>query len=169
MEHRASQRRNGSVCCTYEGVRYEFASGKAAETLHDQAPAIRILFRRRCSRSSAVRNRALNSRCTARFSCIAQVGPLRFEAQLADIMPDGLVAIVYDRTIRIESGTRLNGVEVAFGPKVIKLDMELRHFTRLVLPSGASAVRAGCRIVGAQSEVERFVRHFLKELDPGGS
>jgi flagellar brake protein len=151
--------------CTHQGVRYEFASGNAAEALHEGAPAIRLVFpptvlalQRRAKPRLAIPPRAP-------IGCLVEIGALSFEAHLADITPDGLGALVFDPAIRIEPGTRLNGVQVTIGPNVIELDLEVRHFTRITLPSGSSAIRAGCSVVGAPSDIERLVRHFLRELE----
>ncbi len=153
--------------CMHEGVRYEFASGKAAEVTHEGMPAFRLVFppavlalQRRARPRVSVPSKAA-------ISCLVDVGALSFEAHLADITPDGLGALVYDPAIRLEPGTRLNGVQVVMGRNVFRLDLEVRHFTRVTLREGTTAIRAGCAVVGAPPDHERLVSHFLKELDPG--
>jgi c-di-GMP-binding flagellar brake protein YcgR len=153
--------------CTHEGVRYEFAAGHANECLHQGAPAIRLAFpptvlalQRRARPRLAIPPKTP-------IACAVRLGPLGFEAQLADITPDGLGAIIYDPGIRLEPGMKLRGVEIALGRSVVKIDLEVKHFTRVPLPGGAWAIRAGCKILGKPSDLERLVSHFLKELDAG--
>ena len=153
--------------CSHDAVRYEFASGNAAEAMHNGRPAICLplpptLLALKLQRRARPR---LDIPRRTWLSCVVRLGPLGFDALLADITPDGLGALVYDPAIRLEPGAKLPGVQIRLGGRVIRLDVEVLHFTRVPLADGKWAARAGCTVSGAAQDIEGLVAHFLRELE----
>ncbi len=94
------------------------------------------------------------------------LGPIAFDAKVVDISLNGIGAIVYDANIHLEPGMLLRRTRIIrpqSRPAVV--DLEVRHLSRITLPDGRAATRAGCRFIGAAAEIESLIRFFVTELD----
>ena len=152
--------------CSHEGVHYEFLATGPHETGHGGQPGIQFAFpdsllvlHRRADRRYAVPPQMP-------LSCEISLGPIAFDAKIVDISLNGVGAIVYDASIRLETGMTLRRTRIIQprGRPVV-VDLEVRHISRIILPDGRAAHRAGCRFIGAAGEIESLIRFFVTELD----
>jgi len=99
------------------------------------------------------------------LSCEISLGAIAFEAKVVDISLNGIGAITYDASNRLVAGMMLRRARIIQprGRPVI-VDLEVRHISRIVLPDGRPAHRAGCRFIGAAREIEGLIRLFVTEL-----
>jgi len=98
--------------------------------------------------------------------CEIDWGPISFDAQVVDLSRDGLGAIVFDLYIRIDPGTVFSRARVICPHrKPVVIDMEVRHVTKVLLPDGKPANRAGCRFVGERRDLDDLIRLFITELE----
>jgi len=94
--------------------------------------------------------------------CDIRMGELSFEATVVDISLGGIGTLVYDAAIQIDPGTRIGGARILYPQREpLTVELEIRHVTRIVLPGGGPANRAGCRIFGAAQHIEALVQLFL--------
>ena len=94
--------------------------------------------------------------------CEIRLGKLSFEATVVDISMGGIGMLVYDAAIHIDPGTRIRGARILHAQRApLAVELEIRHVTRIVLPAGGPANRAGCRIFGAAQDIEALVQLFL--------
>jgi len=151
--------------CNHEGVHYEFLASEPHETDHDGHPGIRFTFP-----SSLL---ALHRRAHRRYdvppkvplSCEIKIGPVAFDAKILDISLSGIGTIIYDASIQLEPGMILRNARI-LRPRghLVTLDLDVRHVTRIILPEGRAAQRAGCRFIGSAFEIESLIRFFVTEL-----
>ena len=152
--------------CSHEGAHCEFPATDPHETDHDGRPGIRFAFpdsllvlRRRASRRYVVPPQVP-------LICEISLGAIAFEAKVVDISLNGIGAITYDASNRLVAGMMLRRARIIQprGRPVI-VDLEVRHISRIVLPEGRPAHRAGCRFIGDAREIEGLIRLFVTELD----
>jgi c-di-GMP-binding flagellar brake protein YcgR len=154
--------------CNHRGVHYEFVAANPNEVEFEGAPAIQLSF------PTALL--ALHRRAQPRFMvpprvplrCVVEWGPVSFDARVVDISRQGIGAIVYDPGIRLEPGTRLPRARIEHPARSIMVALEVRHARKVTLPGGKPALRAGCRLIGAQHDLEDLIRLFVTDLDAAG-
>ena len=149
----------------HDGVHYEFLASDAHETDHGGQPGIQFAF------PGAML--ALHRRSHTRYivppqvplTCEIRVGPIAFDAKVVDISLNGIGAIVYDAAIHLEIGMLLKRTRIVQPRgRPVLVDLEVRHISRIILPEGGAAHRAGCRIIGAKGEIESLISFFVTEL-----
>lgn len=161
--------RRVSFGCSHEGAHFEFLASEPREIDHCGQPGIQfavpgslLVLHRRAHPRYAVPPRVP-------LSCEISLGPMAFEAKIVDISTNGIGAIIYDAGICLESGMLLRHTRIARPrSRPVLVDLEVRHISRIVLPGGGGAHKAGCRIIGAAGEVESLIRFFITELDALG-
>jgi c-di-GMP-binding flagellar brake protein YcgR len=152
--------------CSHEGVHYEFLAAEAHEADHGGQPGIQFAF----PGSMLVLHRRGHKRYAVPpqvpLSCEISLGPIAFDAKVVDISLNGIGAIVYDAGIRLEPGMMLHRTRIIQprGQPVV-VDLEVRHISRIILPDGRAAHRAGCRFIGATDEIASLIRFFVTKLD----
>ena len=152
--------------CNHEGAHYEFLATEAHETDHGGQPGIQFAF----PDALLVMHRRAHKRYAlppqVPLTCEISLGPIAFDAQVVDISLSGIGAITYDASIRLEPGMMLRRTRIIQprGHPVV-VDLEVRHISRIILPDGRAAHRAGCRFSGATREIESLIRFFVTELD----
>lgn len=154
-----------SFACNHKGVHYRFAAGEPREAEHEGLPAIRLV---RPTALIALQRR-LHARTpvppSVQLRCDIRVGPLSFRAQVVDISTAGIGSLIYEVGVRLEPGMRLERATIHHPEREpVVVDMEVRHVTRVLLPSGGVGQRAGCRIVAAAADLEALVRLFVTEF-----
>ena len=152
--------------CSHEGAHCEFPATDPHETDHGGRPGIRFAFpdsllvlRRRAGKRYVVPPQVP-------LSCEISLGVIAFEAKVVDISLNGIGAITYDAGNLLVAGMMLRRARIIQprGRPVI-VDLEVRHISRIVLPEGRPAHRAGCRFIGDAREIEGLIRLFVTELD----
>ena len=97
--------------------------------------------------------------------CEIARGDTTIEAVVVDISLGGIGTLVYDPSIQLDPGTRLAGARIHYPKREpFVVNMEVRHVALVTLPDGLPANRAGCRLIGAQEDIEELVRLFLADL-----
>jgi c-di-GMP-binding flagellar brake protein YcgR len=154
-----------AFACSHEGAHYEFLAAEPQETDHGGEPGIRFAFpesllvlHRRAYRRYAVPPQVP-------LSCEISLGAIAFDAKIVDISLNGIGAIIYDAGIRLEPGMLLRRTRIIQpGGRPVVVDLEVRYISRIVLPDGRAAHRAGCRFIGTVGEIESLIRFFITEL-----
>jgi flagellar brake protein len=152
--------------CHYQGVHYAFSAGDAQPTQHAGQPAVRLAF----PSSLLAQQRRVRPRFAVPESvplrCAVTFGDTAFEARVVDISVEGVGSILYDPRIRLQAGTRLEGVRIIHPQRTIVVDLLVRHVKWQNLPDGSYVARAGCSILGSTQEIEDLIRMFITELGP---
>lgn len=151
--------------CNHRGVHYEFSTGSGHETQHAGVPAIQLAL--------PVALVALQRRAHPRtpvppqvpLRCEISLGAISFDATVVDISAGGIGSVVYDLALRIDAGTRMRATIRHPQRQPIVADLEVRNVTRVLLPEGRPAQRAGCRILAADGDLEALIRLFVTELE----
>lgn len=149
----------------HAGVHYEFEAGHPAETEEGGEAAFRLDF----PQGLALLQRRSRQRIVVppgiELRCVANLGPLSFDARVVDISTQGLGSIVYDPGVHLEPGMRLPGATIVHPrrPPVIA-DLLVRHVRRQALPDGSYVLRAGCSFVGSPAEVEALIALFVTQV-----
>ena len=158
--------RRVTFSCNHEGAQYEFLATEPNESDHGGQPGIQFAFpgallvlHRRAHKRYAVPPQVP-------LSCEISLGPIAFDAKVVDISLKGIGAIVYDAGIQLEPGMLLRRTRIIQprGRPVV-VDLEVRHISRITLPEGRAAHRAGCRFIGTAGEIESLIRFFVTDLD----
>jgi hypothetical protein len=103
---------------------------------------------------------------SAQLRCMAELGPVSFEARVLDISTEGLGTILYDPAIRIEPGTRLDGARVVLpGREPMAVDLVVRQVKRQPQEDGSYAMRAGCSISAQSADIDRLVDFFVVPIE----
>lgn len=158
--------RRVAFTCNHEGAHYEFLATEPRETDHGGQPGIQFAF----PDALLVLHRRSHQRYAVPpqvpLSCEISLGPIAFDAKVVDISLSGIGAIVYDASIRLETGMMLRRTRIIQprGRPVV-MDLEVRHISRIILPDGRAAHRAGCRFIGAAGEIASLIRFFVTELN----
>jgi c-di-GMP-binding flagellar brake protein YcgR len=153
--------------CHYQSVHYAFSAGDAQLTQHAGQPAVRLAF----PSSLLAQQRRVRPRFAVPESvpirCAVTFGDTAFEARVVDISVEGVGSILYDPRIRLQPGTRLEGVKITYPQRApIVVDLLVRHVKWQNLADGSYVARAGCSILGATQEIEDLIRMFITELGP---
>jgi len=152
--------------CNHRGVHYEFTAGNPHEIQHAGTPAIRLALppaMLALQRRTQARTPVPPPRVPLR--CEISLGALSFDAAVVDISPSGMGAVVYEASIRIDPGTRIERARILHPQRApVTVDLEVRHVSRILLPDGRPAQRAGCRLFAAAGDIEDLIRLFLTEL-----
>lgn len=151
--------------CNHRGTHYEFAAGAPHEVQHDGAPAIQltlpvavVALQRRAQPRTAVPPRVP-------LRCEIRLGPVSFDASVVDVSIGGIGSLVYDAGIRVDPGTQITRVHIRHPQREpVVVDLEVRYVTRVLLPDGRRANRAGCRILGTSKDIEDLIGLFVTEL-----
>jgi len=156
--------RSATFSCNHGGVHYEFSAGEPREVQHQGQPAIALSF------PSALM--VIQRRSDARFvvppsvplSCKVSLGPVSFDARIVDISAGGLGALVYDAKIALEPGMHLRRTRIRHPERSpVLAELEVRYVTRITLPGGLPAHRAGCKFVAGSRDLEDLVRLFVTQ------
>lgn len=161
--------RSIAFCCNLQGTRYEFVAADPRQIRSAGAPAIQLSFpagmlalRRRAQVRIAVPPPLI-------LHCQIKAGPVSYSAQMVDISMDGIGAILYDLSIQLEPGARLEAARIMHPQRdPVVVDLEVRHVTRVSLREGGYANRAGCRFIGAPKDIEDLIRLFVTALGAPG-
>ena len=153
--------------CSHRGLYYAFAAANPREVQLGGALVIRLdlpdelLAQQRRSESRLrLPEKARNLRCDV------ALGPLSFEAEITDFSISGLGMLVYDAGIRLQPGMRIEKVRVVKpGHAPVRLDLEVRHVSKVLLADGRLAHRAGCRFRAAPQVMEDLARAFMIKLE----
>lgn len=148
----------------HRGMRFEFVAGEPREAEFRGKPAIRLGF------PAALL--ALQRREHPRFKvpprvplkCVAEWGPLSFDARVVDISRKGIGTILYDAGIVLTPGTRLRRARIEHPKRTVLVSLEVRHTKKIVLRDGRPAMRAGCRFIGARHDIDDLIRLFVTKL-----
>lgn len=154
-----------SLSCNHRGMRFEFVAGEPREAEFRGKPAIRLGF------PTALL--ALQRREHPRFKvpprvplkCVAEWGPLSFDARVVDISRKGIGTIIYDAGIVLAPGTRLRRARIEHPKRTVLVGLVVRHAKKIVLRDGRPAMRAGCRFIGARHDIDDLIRLFVTKLD----
>ena len=152
--------------CSHDGAHYEFLATEPRETDHGGQPGIQfaypealLVLHRRADKRHAVPPQVP-------LSCEISLGPIAFDAKIVDISRNGMGAIIYDASIHLEPGMMLRRTRIIQPQgRPVVVDLEVRHISRIVLPDGRAAHRAGCRFIGAAGEIESLIRFFVTSLE----
>jgi c-di-GMP-binding flagellar brake protein YcgR len=102
----------------------------------------------------------------AGLRCELRVGALSFEATLVDISLGGIGTLVYDARVQIEPGTRIERARLVHPQHPpVAVALEIRHIAKIIDRHGRDANRAGCRLFGAQKDIEDLVKLFIAGLE----
>ena len=94
-----------------------------------------------------------------------RMGLQSFPAKVVDVSLDGIGMLLTDATIPLCEGTRLQHARIRHPQsKPFLIDFEVRHVTRVVLPSGEHASRVGCRVTSGRDTLEELIRLFIVDL-----
>jgi c-di-GMP-binding flagellar brake protein YcgR len=151
--------------CNHRGAHYEFSADEPRETefqgqaaLRLQLPDALVAFQRRAHARFAVPPRVP-------LRCEISLGALSFDADVVDVSLGGIGALVYDDRIRLDPGTRIERARIRHPLRApVVADLEIRHVSRVLLPDGRAANRAGCRILAAAADLEDLIRLFVTQL-----
>lgn len=153
-----------TLSCNHGGAHFEFAAAAPRATDYGGVPAVQLNF------PAAVL--VLQRRAQPRYivppglplRCEIELGALSFDARVVDISLNGIGAIVFDAGIRLERGTRLPRTRLRHpGIRPVAVELEVLR-VGTVVADGRPAKRAGCRFIGAATELERVIRLFVTEL-----
>lgn len=149
----------------HAGVHYEFEAGHPVEMEEGGEAAFRLDF----PHGLALLQRRSRARVAVppamELRCVANLGPLSFEASVVDISTQGLGSIVYDPGVHLEPGMRLPGATIVHPRRPpITTDLLVRHVRRQTLPDGSYVLRAGCSFVGSPAEVEALIALFVTQV-----
>jgi len=151
--------------CNHRGAHYEFSAGAPRETRHAGELAIQLTL--------PVALVALQRRAQARtpvppsvpLRCDLPLGPASLAASVVDLTLGGMGTLLYDASIGIEPGTRIEGALIRHPQRTaVRADLEVRYVKRVALPDGRPANRAGCRILTASKDLDDLLRLFVTEL-----
>lgn len=152
--------------CNHRGAHYEFSAGAPREVRHGPALAFQLTL--------PVAMVALQRRSQTRtpvppsvpLRCDLPLGPASLSASVVDMTLGGMGSLLYDATIGIEPGTRIQGARIRHPRRpAIVADLEVRYVIRVAGPDGRPANRAGCRIFADAKELEELMRLFVTELE----
>ena len=152
--------------CNHRGAHYEFAGGAARETQHAGEPAIQLTLP--VALVAAERRTQARTPVPPRvpLRCDLPLGPASLAASVVDMTLGGMGSLLYDASIGIEPGTRIEGALIRHPRRAaVVADLEVRYVTRVALPDGRPANRAGCRIFADAKEIEELLRLFVTELE----
>jgi c-di-GMP-binding flagellar brake protein YcgR len=94
-----------------------------------------------------------------------RMGLQSFPARVVDVSLDGLGMLITDPTIPLCEGTRLEHARIRHPQtKPFLIDFEVRNVTRVMLPTGESASRVGCRVTSPRGTLEELIRLFIIDL-----
>lgn len=152
--------------CNHRGAHYEFSAGAPREARHGPElaiqltlPAALVALQRRSQTRTAVPP-------SVPLRCDLPLGPASLTASVVDMTLGGMGSLLYDATIGIEPGTRIQGALIRHPRRsAIVADLEVRYVTRVAGPDGRPVNRAGCRIFADRSELEELMRLFVTELE----
>ena len=158
--------KNPHFHCSHLGLYYAFAAANPREVEQRGALVIRLDF----PREMLAQQRRSESRVRlpprAMLHCDVPLGPLSFEASVIDFSRSGMGMLSYDAGIRLEPGMRLEKVRIVNpGHAPVFVEVEIRHVSKVLLPDGRLAHRAGCRIHAARQVMEDLARAFLVKLE----
>lgn len=152
---------------SYQDAHFVFEALSPVETQFDGQPALQYAIPRALTYYH--RREYLRIRIPAEISlrCIADEGGfIPFESRITDISQDGLGILIYDRDIKLEPETVLKGCRIIIpGGKAIVADLMVRHVTKIHLPDGTFASRAGLRFIQRSDEIAELVNFFIQNLD----
>lgn len=139
-----------------------FEVSNPAETEFDGQPAIRFALPDRLIRYHGRKAPRFSIAGEASLRCVADTdGILPFEAHIIDISQDGLGGIVFDREVRLETGSVLRSCRIITPDgRAFVADLAVRYMTAITLPDGALAFRAGFRFIQMPSEIPELINFF---------
>jgi c-di-GMP-binding flagellar brake protein YcgR len=152
--------------CNHRGAQFAFVAPTPQAALRADQPCIQCAIptlmlamqQRRSLPRTAVPTQAP-------VSCEVRMGPLTFEAKVADVSLEGLGTLISDPTIPLCAGTRLERARIRHPwHEAIEVDLEVRHVTRVKLPNGQIASRIGFKILSSPQNVEELIRLFVIDL-----
>ena len=152
--------------CNHRGAHYEFAAGGGRETQH--AGELAIQFTLPVALMATERRSQARTPVPARvpLRCELPLGPASLAASVVDMTLGGMGSLLYDASIGIEPGTRIERALIRHPRRAaIVADLEVRYVTRVALPDGRPANRAGCKIFADTKEIEELIRLFITELE----
>lgn len=153
--------------CNHRGSQFAFTGTTPRAATHAGKPCIQCelptlmlaMHQRRTGARVEIPTRAP-------VSCVLRMGTLTFDTQVVDISLDGLGVLVSDAAVPICPDTRLERARIRHPEhEPIEVDLEVRYVTRVKLPSGARAMRIGCRIVSSPKALEELIRLFIIDLE----
>jgi c-di-GMP-binding flagellar brake protein YcgR len=152
--------------CNHRGLYYGFGATDPREASYGNQAAIRLRF----PGALIAQQRRTQTRIRVPphlpVRCEIPLGVLSFDAAVTDISLEGMGILVYDPEIRLEPGTRIQGVSIVHPRrKPINAELVVRNVGRVRLVDGRPANRAGCRIVAAEGDMEELIRLFITELE----
>lgn len=99
--------------------------------------------------------------------CEISLGPIAFDALVVDLSADGIGAIIYDLSIRLEVGMTLSRARIELpGHAPVLAALEVRNIRTVTHASGTMVKRAGCRFIAPASGIEALLRLFLAAIEP---
>lgn len=152
--------------CNHEGIHYEFTVGQPREAEHAGAPAIELSFPGALLALKARKHAPATLPAELPVACEVRLGPLTFDASIVDVGLDGLAVMLYDASIRIDPGARLERVRIVHPGPALAVDLEIEEVSRIALKNGTQAQRARCRIEGRREDIEALIRLFVTDLGP---
>jgi c-di-GMP-binding flagellar brake protein YcgR len=152
--------------CNHRGSQFAFTGTGPHKAMHQGKPCIQCQLP---TLMLAMQQRRAVTRVEvplrAPVSCTVRMGPLTFEAQVADISLDGMGILVSDSAIPACAGTRLEHARIRHPQhEPIAVDLEVRYVTRVKQPNGERVTRIGCKIIGSPRHLEELIRLFIVDL-----
>lgn len=150
--------------CSHGGVRHQFVAAEPHETQHAGAPAIRLRFPALLLSTQRRSHARIPIPPKVPLRCIIGYGMGSLDARVVDISRGGIGTLIYEGTLRMPPGTRLEGVRIVHPDRTITLDLEVRHVVNTILSDGRGATRVGCRFLGAPRDLADLIRLFVTRL-----
>lgn len=150
--------------CNTGGIHYEFPATGPRETSHAGQPAIAVSFPEALL--------VVQRRSEARFAvppslplrCEVTLDAVSFDAQVVDISPGGLGALLYDAGIVLTPGMHLRRTRIRHPDRSpVLADLEVRYVAAVSGPDGTRAHRAGCKFIAGSRDLEDLVRLFVTQ------
>lgn len=152
--------------CNHRGSQFAFSAATPQPVVHQGQPCIQcalpaVVLAMQQHRTAS----RLSAPAQAPVTCDVRMGPLSFEARVADISLEGIGVLLSEAAIPICAGTRLERARIRHPQhEPIEVDLEVRYVSRFKLPNGARASRIGCKIVSPPRELEELIRLFIIDL-----
>jgi c-di-GMP-binding flagellar brake protein YcgR len=153
--------------CSHARGNIEFLATHFAEAMFEESPVVRLDFPDVLILMQRRAHRRIKTIPEVPLHCIVEIdGALIFECKIADISRGGLGTISYGHDTSLRPGMVLKNCKIIHPIGTgIKVDIEVRHCSSVVLADGTKAWQAGCSFVGVPSEIEEVIKVFILDLE----
>ncbi len=159
------ERRSTAFSANHAGLHFRFIAGDPRETNCGDRSAIRFSL----GGAMLAAQRRGAPRCVVPAAvplrCEISVGALSFEAQVVDVSPGGIGAVIYDPSICLDAGMIIPRARITLpGHPPVLAALEVRYIRTVTRADGAVVKRAGCRFIAPGAAIEALVRVFLAAI-----